>query len=358
MFDINFYRQFANNENLIVSMMRQNPDAAFHLLESYRSPSPVIYNIETTNRCNMQCKMCPRTNLMTRKVEDIDPLTFEKVVQQIEPHSKDSWNKWVEFCENKYGIFQSDPPSENHFFLYIISRVIQLHGYGEPVLDKNISKYVEMLTKKGIPTYFSINPININYEQVISLMKNGLTYLKFCFDSIDDASSKEIRGSVSDFTLSYQRVKRVLELKKQNGLKTVIVITMINLAKQNQEQEYAKLKKLFSKEDVYLYLKSEDSQWYRKKYHGTQAIHGSEICKHPWMTMTIKSNGEAAMCMEDYNNEIILGDANSSSLNDIWNGKAYRSFRLSHILGNNDKCCNRCDLPVLGNVLETSAREE
>lgn len=40
------------------------------------SDHPVVYNIETTNRCNMRCKMCPRTTMMTRKIEDIDRETF------------------------------------------------------------------------------------------------------------------------------------------------------------------------------------------------------------------------------------------------------------------------------------------
>ena len=68
-----------------------------------------------------------------------------------------------------------------------------------------------------------------------------------------------------------------------------------------------KLIKAFSGLDVYIYLKSEDCQWYRKDYHGTESIHWQEVCKHPWMTMTIKSNGEVAMCMEDFNNEIVFG---------------------------------------------------
>ena len=41
----------------------------------------------------------------------------------------------------------------------------------------------------------------------------------------------------------------------------------------------------------------------------------------PWPFMTIKSNGESVECAEDYNNEIILGDAKSESLYDIWNGE-------------------------------------
>ena len=37
-----------------------------------------------------------------------------------------------------------------------------LHGYGEPLLDQNLPGYVEYLAAKGIPTYFSCNPANID----------------------------------------------------------------------------------------------------------------------------------------------------------------------------------------------------
>jgi hypothetical protein len=44
--------------------------------ENLRNKTPVVYNIETTNACNMTCKMCPRTTMMTRPIETIDRETF------------------------------------------------------------------------------------------------------------------------------------------------------------------------------------------------------------------------------------------------------------------------------------------
>ena len=104
--------------------------------------------------------------------------------------------------------------------------------------------------------------------------------------------------------------------------------------------------------DVYIYLKSEDQQWYRQDFHDTKSIHWSEFCKHPWMSMTIKSNGEAAMCMEDFDNEIILGDARKETLYNIWNGDKYKRFRLDHInLTKGIKCSERCDMKMIGDFL-------
>jgi radical SAM protein with 4Fe4S-binding SPASM domain len=68
------------------------------------------------------------------------------------------------------------------------------------------------------------------------------------------------------------------------------------------------------------------------------------------MSMTIKSNGEAAMCMEDFNNEIILGDARKESLYDIWNGEKYQQFRKDHFfLTRGIKCTEQCDMKLIGN---------
>ena len=127
---------------------------------------------------------------------------------------------------------------------------------------------------------------------------------------------------------------------------------MLDLNQTNQREEFAKLRKAFEGLDVYIYLKSEDQQWYRKDFHGTGSVHWSEFCKHPWMSMTIKSNGEAAMCMEDFNNEIILGDARKESLDDIWNGAKYQQFRLDHIMGQKGiKCTERCDMKIVGHFV-------
>ena len=144
----------------------------------------------------------------------------------------------------------------------------------------------------------------------------------------------------------------MLEYKKEKKLNTTIVITMLDLNRSNQKEDYDKLMKAFEGLDVYIYLKSEDCQWYRKDFHGTNSIHWSEVCKHPWMTMTIKSNGEATMCMEDFNNEIILGNVNKDSLKEIWDGKAYEQFRWDHInVKNNIKCNEQCDMKLIGECI-------
>jgi MoaA/NifB/PqqE/SkfB family radical SAM enzyme len=351
MIDIEFYMKINTLRKQLEEGKRFDKEYIFSEIEKCRNRKPVVYNIETTNACNMKCEMCPRTTMMTRKVETMDRDTFLRIVDQIEPFKEELWFRWEESVEKEYGI-NKDDMSENHFFLYIIPKIIQLHGYGDPLLDKNMPEYIKILSEKGIQSYFSCNPSNIDREKMIKMFENGLSYIKYSIETVDDALHKKIRGRASDFTNSYNKIAELLKIKKENGYKTIIIITMLNLNRANQMNEYKLLKDAFEGLDVYIYLKSEDQQWYRKDYHGTKSIHWSEFCKHPWMSMTIKSNGEAAMCMEDYNNEIVLGDAKKESLYDIWNGNSYKKFRNDHfLLTDGMKCVERCDMKLIGNYL-------
>lgn len=351
MLDINFYMQFDGVVDAIKDGSLKNIDEAYDALEKIRSQQPIVYNIETTNRCNMRCKMCPRTTMMTRPMEDIDRETFIKVVDQLRPHNEEEWAKWQAYCEKKYGIKETDEASENHFFLYVISKVIQLHGYGDPLLDKHMHEYVQILHERGFYSYFSCNPANINLDLTYKMLDAGLDYIKYSIESVDDAVHKTIRGEASNFTQSYEKIKQVIDYKHANNLNTTIVITMLDLNRTNQKEDYDKLLEAFKDLDVYIYLKSEDCQWYRKDFHGTKSIHWSEICKHPWMTMTIKSNGEATMCMEDFNNEIILGDVHKNTLKEIWDDEPYKQFRMQHLnVCKGIKCNEQCDMKLIGEL--------
>ena len=350
MFDLNFYMKVAELKKQLRRGDCPDKDVTFARLEEFRSKKPVVYNIETTNACNMRCEMCPRTTMMTRAIENLDMKTFERVVDQIEPFPDSQWQEWEYFVQGYYGI-QPQEMSENHFFLYIIPRVLVLHGYGDPLLDKHMPARVKILTQKKIPSYFSCNPANINIEKMLEIFENGLAYVKYSIESVDDSRHKQIRGSASDFSSSYNKILHLLDQKKKYKYKTTIVITMLSLNKPWQKEDFQKLQEAFDGLDVYLYLKSQDQQWYSDNKQETKSIHWIEFCQFPWSSMTIKSNGEAVMCVEDFNNAIILGDARKELLFNIWNGEAYRKLRLDHFnLTKGLKCTEQCDMKLIGHL--------
>ena len=119
MYDINFYMMSYPIVKMIENGKKFSMEELFNLFESFRSKNPFVYNIETTNACNMRCKMCPRTTRMTRDITFLDLDNIENIVSQLKPHTKELWSDWEVFCTKTYGIAPNDNPSENHFFLYI-----------------------------------------------------------------------------------------------------------------------------------------------------------------------------------------------------------------------------------------------
>jgi radical SAM protein with 4Fe4S-binding SPASM domain len=353
MFDINFYMKVHDLKYQVMGGERFSRETLLAKLEEFRSPEPVAYNIETTNACNMRCEMCPRTTMMTRPIETMQPELFEKVIQQLRPWTDAEWSAWETFVQEKFGIAPGEM-NENHYFLYVIPKVIVLHGYGDPLLDKNIPSYVKKMTRQGLMSYFSCNPANINMDRTIETFENGLDYIKYSIESADDLRHKEVRGQQSNFSESYRNIVELLDIKAQRNLGTTIVITMINLNKPWQQEEFEKVKDAFKGMDVYVYLKSQDQQWYEDNKQQTQSIHWIEFCQFPWSSMTIKSNGETVECVEDFNNEIILGNANEQSLAEIWNGEKYQRFRQDHFeLTPGIKCTEQCDMQLIGSFLTT-----
>ncbi len=348
MFDIEFYMKVFEFKRQLMSGRKEDRGYLLGKLEEYRSRYPVVYNIETTNACNMRCEMCPRTTMMTRPIESLDMATFTRVIDQIEPFSDNQWQKWENFVTENYGVARDDM-SENHFFLYIIPKVLVLHGYGDPLLDRKMPERVRLMSERKIPSYFSCNPANIDIERTVETFENGLGYIKYSIEAADDILHKEVRGSASDFTGAYQKILHLLDLKEKRGYQTTIVITMLNLNKPWQEEQWQKLQDAFQGLDVYVYLKSQDQTWYEDNQQLTRSIHWIEFCQFPWSSMTIKSNGEATECVEDFNNEIILGNARQESLCDIWNGAKYRKFREDHLsLTEGIKCTEQCDMKLIG----------
>jgi len=120
--------------------------------------------------CAVRCAR--RTTMMTRPVVTMEPDLFKKVIDQLKPFSSEQLGRWDEFVLKRYGI-RKDDMSENHYFLYVIPRVIVLHGYGDPLLDKNMPQYVKWMTEKGLESYFSCNPANINMERTIETFETG-----------------------------------------------------------------------------------------------------------------------------------------------------------------------------------------
>lgn len=362
MFDIQFFQKSLGLKQKLLKRQFSPSDAKviFEQLESFRSPDPSVFNIETTNNCNMTCVMCPRTKLMTRGISNLGEMEFQNLIDQITPHNAEDLESFERFIEADYAE-NLETPSENSFFFRLVSKCLLLHGYGEPLLDKLIVHRVTLATERGIPTYFSCVPANLTAKKGIELMEAGLTVLKVSIDALDDQNQKRIRGSRNNFTNGYETVLDILEAKKAKGLKTIIAPTMIQLSNTEEAKEQARqFIDLWAGKDVFAYVKSQDNRWYYEENSELEnrSHHAKQYCEFPWISMSVSAEGLVVPCTQDYNTEIQLGDTKKSSLKDIWNGEEYKKLRMYHITGQfpaGHKCSTRCDQRKIADLLRTES---
>ena len=325
MIDIKFYQNIYNIKTLLLEG-KITREEAFVSFEATRRKEPVIFNIETTNFCNMKCKMCPRTTQMTRPIETMSLETFKKIIDQVKPWSPSEWKNWLDFVKRNYKIHSDD--MENDFFLYIIPKVINLHGYGEPLLDKTIYEKVAYMTEHNLQSYFSSNPYNVTVEKGKKLMDAGLSYFKLSGDSI------------KLFEKTEDIIKKLISMETH----TTFILDIVDNPK-----DYVKLQKMFKGYNAYMYQKSKDNQWYDEAKVEQTSIHWLEPCQFPWSSMSIMSNGSVVPCTQDFNNEMVMGNVNKQALKDIWKNVHYHKFRKNMLTKQTPcKCIDRCDMKLLG----------
>ncbi len=356
MFDVKFFQNTFHLKKEVTAHQwsAKKCSELFLRFEQERSLKPYLFNIETTNKCNMTCVMCPRTTEMNRKIEDMNEKVFNKVAEQISPHNKTTFNNWVHFVEKELNIRQEDR-GENPFYFFISSQAITMHGFGEPLLDPLLKERIEFLSAKGISTYFSCNPSNINLKKIEGFFKAGLKYIKFSIDSVSDERMKEIRGRHANFSQAHEKILSMLDLKEKGKYPVALVICMIKLDR-DADKETEEFFKIWNDKEVYAYIKSLDNQWYFKNEKSDQAKshYESQYCEFPWTSLTVMVDGTVVPCTQDFNCEMSMGNVMDKSLEEIWNSEKYREFRMMHITGEFPKkyrCKDRCDLKIVADYL-------
>jgi wyosine [tRNA(Phe)-imidazoG37] synthetase (radical SAM superfamily) len=228
MYDINFYKNSYPLKKKITLNQLSHSDVEIieKELEILRNKIPTIFNIETTNYCNMKCVFCARTIYMERKNIWIDDNLFESLLNHIVAYDEEDLKNFWEWLKNDTNL-NPEEVSENGFYFSIVSRCLILHGYGEPFLDKYLIKRLKACQKKNIPTYFSCTPATMTIEKAVEAMESGLTVLKFSLDAMDDEKIKSIRGKKATFYESIDKINRLIEIKKEKNLKTILVPCMI-----------------------------------------------------------------------------------------------------------------------------------
>ena len=336
---------------------REKINNLVELYESFISKEPTVFEIETTNVCNMKCVMCPRTKLMKRKIGNMKPELYEKIIKQIKPLTAIQRLKWKKFLNLNLSKSEIIKEDEDFFHFVISADSLTLQGFGEPLLDPHLIGRVKIAHQNGIQVYFSCNPTNMNDGLLKELLDAGVEYIKYSIDGLDSKTLEKYRGVKADIKEIYSIVNKTIDMIKKGNYPTILVLTMLEFG--NNLEQTKRFMKEWEDKDVFVYIKNSHNRWLYNEENTPEntSHHTRTYCEYPFMSMSIWQDGTVVPCSLDFDGALAMGNANEKSLKDIWNSEKYKKFRRMHITGNFPKkhTCKICDIPTLGSIVDGKA---
>ncbi len=315
---------------------------------------PRVIQIEITNKCNLDCAMCPRKNF-DLVYEDMKPDILKQVAEKIP-------------CSSE----------------------VILTGWGEPFLYPAIFEAVALFKQKKCFVKLTTNGAFLNPETSKKLINSGLDSISISVDSFGALNDNDprhknlsIRNAVSNFislragsnsdaqkgrspdlkrrgkplvilqpTLHKGKEAELFELIKEGKRLGVDRINIVRLDKRfnknfdylNGEEEYAIAKKIIalsSKEKIRVdFLPFTAFTGLKRTLFGIfrgLLYSKNRPCAKIYDYIYVVYSGKATPCCSLPKYEI--GDLLSQSLEEIWSGPTFKKFRENH-----DLVCKNCDM--------------
>jgi len=263
----------------------------------YHLPLPTVLMIENTNHCNAECVMCPRDTL-SRKRGFMDFGLFEKIIKEASSEKR--------------------------------KPVTHLHGFGEPLLDKRLPDKIQLAVDCGITrTYIVTNASLLFPETSRKIIGAGLDKMKISFYGTDEASYNDTMKRL-DFKTTLQNIKDFLRIRKEMRSQIPRLILQY-LPNETNHAKTADFRALWSPLiDAHggdrLNVASLHNYGGGRAYNplGKKIV---SVCYFPWTSMSVLWDGRVVTCCMDSNGVQVLGDLNSQSVQDVWNGPVLSGVR-------------------------------
>jgi len=267
---------------------------------------PAVVGIETTNRCNLDCVMCPRQE-MTRPIGDMRELTFKRIIDDIAGK--------VEF--------------------------VWLQDYGEPLLNKDTLRFVRLAKAAGLRTGISTNGTVLVNSVIEDIFDSGLDYIIFALDGATKETYERIRVGAK-FDRVTAGIRGFLARKIARGAKTFTVLQCICM--EQTQDEIGVFARSWRVPGI-------DALRIRQlTYSGNEGRfrndRGRRPCYWLWANPHVKHDGTVVACCQDVNAALALGNIHEQSFHEIWNGEQMRRLRQAHIDGRQDQIplCRSCNM--------------
>jgi len=265
---------------------------------------PLIYQIEISEKCNLQCPACLNPLMKNKQHMDIELINM--IVEK-------------DYLKN--------------------TPYVELQMSGEPTLHPNLNEIIDKIKSTGTMVGMSSNIAKLD-EDVIKAF-NKLDSLTISFDVFDELLYEKSRypNKWMDFIYNF---KEVLNNVSEDVL-IYVQLLKTDWTEAKFDESVEKLQDYVKDYPNVVVRYVEDCFEYTRDYKTECKIENKEMCLNPFLTVSIKADGKVVPCCFDFFGEIPYGNLNDDTLEDIWNSGDVEQFRTRHKTQTNlPEKCKRC----------------
>ncbi|MBU0513913.1 MAG: radical SAM protein [Proteobacteria bacterium] len=288
---------------------------------------PLHVDIETTNACNLQCPMCPRTHLVKA--------------------GNKRWSPGGKIGLMDFDLYRSliDQAAEQGAFS------VKLNFLGEPLIHPQVVDQVAYAAGRGLWVMMNTNAVALTQTMSRRLLEAGVSDVFFSFDSPDAEVYERIRVGAK-FDRVVRNIQRFMELKYETGrLDVQTRVSMISYwddkgAGENEREAYLALFDELGVDEIGFAVYTDPNLDYSTLLPEPMA---DFCCDDLFRRVFVLWDGAVQVCCGEWERQLQVGDARRNSLAEIWRGPVYDILRRAHAEGNYHRIevCRRCSVPYL-----------
>ena len=276
---------------------------------------PSVYQIEAFSRCNLRCPFC------FTGIANIAPNYSESAMSM-----------------DLFRLIVDRDLGGSHF--------IELQFRGEPTLHKNLSEMVSLLKDKvwvGFSTHGGTLHVKDNLQTALNTH-----YLTISIDA-GTKEGYELKRVGGNWDRLLANIDAVFDGRSSNKYPCIdLQLIEEDSGDRNWRDELVSLKKLIKERNwsrcLLRTIPNSSVTWKDPN----RVIQNTELCLNPWMSVSIKINGDVVPCCMAFKDEpdMIYGNLETQSLEEIWNSKEVRLFRERHVFASWNSASGQFYLPT------------
>lgn len=277
------------------------------LIELLPLSEPLTMYIDPSSKCNFKCQFCFQSNKEIKKQMDLSMMSmevFDEVIRQIE---------------------EFDNPI----------KMLHLHGFGEPLLNKNFPLMVSKArqSSKILRVATTSNASLLTKDLSKAIIDSGLNQIHFSIYGLNDDNYKVFSNQRVSFSEIVSNIKYFYSIK--NNCHVHIKMNGDYFSLEDKER----FLDIFSPYCDSIFIDGVANIWPMLDISNTLELNLSKeqkqdatlrhqyglsstntLCPNIFYQLMVHSNGDVSPCCADYLAKLTLGNIKNDSLKSLWGG--------------------------------------